>query len=88
WGVILALFAIIMIYTGGTQSIQNLLIIAALPFSLVIIFMMWALFKSLALEKPRHTNNKLYVGDEKLLHYRKVNQEDIEENSDQQHTTK
>ncbi|MBF7025193.1 BCCT family transporter [Staphylococcus kloosii] len=88
WGIILALFAIIMIYTGGTQSIQNLLIIAALPFSLVIIFMMWALFKSLALEKPRHTNNKLYVGDEKLLHYRKVNHDDIEENNDQQHTTK
>jgi glycine betaine transporter len=32
----MALFAIIMIYTGGTQAIQNLLIIAALPFSVVI----------------------------------------------------
>ena len=28
WGIILALFAMIMIYTGGTQAIQNLLIIA------------------------------------------------------------
>lgn len=58
WGVILALFAIIMIYTGGTQSIQNLLIIAALPFSIVIILMIWSLFKSLAVEKPRSSKKK------------------------------
>lgn len=74
WGVILALFAMIMIYTGGTQSIQNLLIIAALPFSIVIIFMIWSLFKSLSIEKPR-PSNKLLVSDEKYLQYRKVNQE-------------
>ena len=59
WGVILALFAMIMIYTGGTQSIQNLLIIAALPFSIVIILMIWSLFKSLAIEKPRNQQFKL-----------------------------
>lgn len=58
WGVILALFALIMIYTGGTQAIQNLLIIAALPFSIVIILMMWSLFKALAVEKPRYHNSK------------------------------
>ena len=50
WGIIMALFAIIMIYTGGTQAIQNLLIIAALPFSIVIILMIWSLFKSLGEE--------------------------------------
>ena len=53
WGVILALFAMIMIYTGGTQSIQNLLIIAALPFSIVIIVMIFSLFKAISEEKPR-----------------------------------
>lgn len=74
WGVILALFAMIMIYTGGTQSIQNLLIIAALPFSIVIIFMIWSLFKSLSIEKPR-PSNKLLVSDEKYLQYRKASQE-------------
>ncbi|MEO4433909.1 BCCT family transporter, partial [Staphylococcus aureus] len=52
WGIIMALFAIIMIYTGGTQAIQNLLIIAALPFSVVIIAMIWSLIKSLSEEKP------------------------------------
>src|SRR5699024_376785 len=50
WGVILSAFAIIMIYTGGVQSIQNLLIVAALPFSLVIILMTWSLFISLSEE--------------------------------------
>ncbi|MEB6570045.1 BCCT family transporter [Staphylococcus auricularis] len=58
WGIILALFAMIMIYTGGTQSIQNLLIIAALPFSVVIILMIWALFKALGFEKPRYKQKK------------------------------
>lgn len=81
WGIILALFAMIMIYTGGTQSIQNLLIIAALPFSIVIIFMIWSLFKSLSIEKPR-PSNKLMISDDKLLQYRKANQEDkFEQNS-------
>ncbi|GEP80771.1 hypothetical protein SCA05_25640 [Staphylococcus carnosus] len=50
-----------MIYTGSTQAIQNLLIIAALPFSVVIILMMWSLFKALAVEKPRyHTPRHTY----------------------------
>ncbi|WP_414075957.1 BCCT family transporter [Staphylococcus pseudintermedius] len=53
WGIMLALFAFIMLLTGGTQAIQNLLIIAALPFSFVIIFMIWSLFKALAAERPR-----------------------------------
>lgn len=82
WGVILAVFAMIMIYTGGTQSIQNLLIIAALPFSIVIIFMIWSLFKSLSIEKPR-PSNKLLVSDEKYLQYRKASQ-DHEKNSQSQ----
>ncbi|PXA00693.1 hypothetical protein DD922_11165, partial [Staphylococcus pseudintermedius] len=44
--------------TGGTQAIQNLLIIAALPFSFVIIFMIWSLFKALAAERPRLSKRK------------------------------
>ena len=47
WGIILALFSIIMFYTGGMQSIQNLLIISALPFSIVIILMVISFFKTL-----------------------------------------
>ncbi|UEX90632.1 BCCT family transporter [Staphylococcus ratti] len=56
WGIMLALFAIIMIMTGGTQAIQNMLIIAALPFSFVIIFMICSLFKALSLEQPPRIN--------------------------------
>lgn len=63
WGVILSAFAIIMIYTGGVQSIQNLLIVAALPFSIVIILMTWSLFISLSEEKPRYKNS----GNKKLF---------------------
>ncbi|MCD2137742.1 BCCT family transporter [Salinicoccus halitifaciens] len=56
WGVILSAFAVIMIYTGGVQSIQNMLIVAALPFSVVIILMTWSLFISLNEERPRYKN--------------------------------
>ena len=56
WGVILSAFAVIMIYTGGVQSIQNMLIVAALPFSVVIILMTWSLFISLSEERPRYKN--------------------------------
>ena len=64
WGIILSAFAIIMIYTGGVQSIQNMLIVAALPFSLVIILMTWSLFISLSRERPRYNNpgnRKLFI---------------------------
>ncbi|GGB81190.1 hypothetical protein GCM10007203_10490 [Staphylococcus nepalensis] len=44
---ILALFSIIMFYTGGMQSIQNLLIITALTFSIIIILMICSFFKAL-----------------------------------------
>lgn len=71
WGIIMALFAIIMIYTGGTQAIQNLLIIAALPFSVVIIAMIWSLLKSLSEEKPRNSNKVLIKHrDPDILEYR------------------
>lgn len=58
WGVILSSFALIMIYTGGVQAIQNLLIMAALPFSIIIILMTWSLFKALGEEKPRYNNSR------------------------------
>lgn len=74
WGVILALFALIMIYTGGTQAIQNLLIIAALPFSIVIILMMWSLFRALGEEKPRYQQQR-YKHTEVLS--RKSNKENL-----------
>lgn len=68
WGVILALFAIIMFYTGGMQSIQNLMIITALPFSLIIILMIISFFKVLRTEHSaqRSTTIETHHSEQKL----------------------
>lgn len=50
WGLLLSIIAGIVMYSGGTQGLQNILIIAALPFSFVIIFMMISLLKALRKE--------------------------------------
>lgn len=47
WGFIQAAVAAIVLYTGGTQGLQNALIIAALPFSVVILLMGASFFKAL-----------------------------------------
>ncbi|MFD1706094.1 BCCT family transporter [Siminovitchia sediminis] len=39
WGLIQSTIAAVVVYSGGTQGIQNMLIIAALPFAIVIILM-------------------------------------------------
>lgn len=46
WGVMQAAVAAIIVYFGGTQGLQNVLIIAALPFSIVIILMGVSFFKT------------------------------------------
>lgn len=46
WGFIQAAVAAIVLYTGGTQGLQNALIITALPFSLVILLMGVSFFKA------------------------------------------
>ena len=68
----MALFAMIMIYTGGTQAIQNLLIIAALPFSVVIILMIWSLLKTLSLDHPRVSKKNVLMKKDNLQ-YNKTN---------------
>lgn len=47
WGVLLALIATVLLYSGGLLALQNAMIIAALPFSLIMIFMIISLLKSL-----------------------------------------
>jgi len=44
WGVVLSAMAAIVMYSGGIQGFQNMLIIAALPFSLIIILMAISFF--------------------------------------------
>src|SRR5690606_19839857 len=51
WGVMLAAMAAILLYSGGLQALQNALIIAAFPFSFIMILMMISLYKALINEK-------------------------------------
>lgn len=51
WGVAQSAVAIILLYSGGLDALQNILIIAALPFSFIIILMMLSLYRALSQEK-------------------------------------
>jgi len=46
WGVLLAAMALVLLYSGGLQALQNMMIIAALPFSIIIAIMAVSLLKS------------------------------------------
>ncbi|QHJ70594.1 glycine betaine uptake BCCT transporter [Planococcus halotolerans] len=50
WGVAQSLVAAILLWVGGLAAVQNTIIIAALPFSFVMILMIIALFKALKTE--------------------------------------
>ncbi|WP_249871556.1 BCCT family transporter [Oceanobacillus saliphilus] len=58
WGIVLSVTAIALLYSGGLQGIQNVMIIAAFPFSIILLFMVYSLLKSLRLEQIR-SNTKL-----------------------------
>jgi len=47
WGVLLAAMALVLLYSGGLQALQNTMIIAALPFSMVMALMAISLIKAL-----------------------------------------
>lgn len=47
WGIAQSSVALILLYVGGLTAIQNTIIIAALPFSFVMILMIISLFKAL-----------------------------------------
>ncbi|WP_394186018.1 BCCT family transporter [Metabacillus halosaccharovorans] len=46
WGLAMSAMAAIIVYFGGTQGLQNMLIIAALPFSFVMILMGASFYKA------------------------------------------
>ncbi|MFC4323106.1 glycine betaine uptake BCCT transporter [Litchfieldia salsa] len=50
WGILLSSIAVVLLYTGGLRALQNMLIIAALPFSVIIAMMTISLLKSLQAE--------------------------------------
>ncbi|QHE54017.1 BCCT family transporter [Pontibacillus sp. HMF3514] len=47
WGLAQAGMAAILLYTGGLQGLQNALISAAFPFSIIMLLMMYSLYKAL-----------------------------------------
>ncbi|MFD1032208.1 BCCT family transporter [Metaplanococcus flavidus] len=59
WGLIQSAVAAIVVYTGGTQGLQNILIIAALPFSVIVLMMGVSFFKAASLDpnvkKPKRS---------------------------------
>lgn len=51
WGIAQSTVALILLYSGGLQALQNSLIAAAFPFSIIIVLMMISLYRSLTKEK-------------------------------------
>lgn len=51
WGIIQSAMAAALLYSGGLAALQNTAILAALPFSIVILLMIAALYKALARER-------------------------------------
>ncbi|MEL3974493.1 BCCT family transporter [Rossellomorea oryzaecorticis] len=66
WGLIQSMMAAAVVYFGGTQGLQNMLIIAALPFALVIILMGVSFYKDIRSElrskSNEHKHNVLKKG--------------------------
>ncbi|MDW0108760.1 BCCT family transporter [Sporosarcina aquimarina] len=50
WGIVQAAVAAVVVYFGGTQGLQNTVIISALPFSIIIILMTISFYKSVSAE--------------------------------------
>lgn len=54
WGILLSVTALALLYSGGLLALQNTMIIAALPFSIILGLMVISLIKSLQQEKKEH----------------------------------
>ena len=53
WGITLSVIAIILLSVNGLDALQNTIIIAALPFSFVMLLMIFSLFKALKAERKQ-----------------------------------
>jgi glycine betaine transporter len=47
WGVIQALIAVALLLAGGLDALQGVIIVAALPFALLLVLIMWSLYRVL-----------------------------------------
>ncbi|GGK08727.1 glycine betaine transporter OpuD [Lentibacillus kapialis] len=53
WGFAQSAIAAVLLYTGGLQSLQNALISAALPFSVIMLLMIISFYKALKADKEK-----------------------------------
>lgn len=51
WGIAQSTIALVLLFSGGLQALQNALISAAFPFSIIVLLMMLSLYRSLSKEK-------------------------------------
>ncbi|QQK79148.1 BCCT family transporter [Salicibibacter cibi] len=56
WGVLLSVTALVLLYSGGLQALENALIIAALPFSIVMLLMTLGLIVVMTKEGKKARN--------------------------------
>ncbi|WP_270181477.1 glycine betaine uptake BCCT transporter [Alkalihalobacillus sp. CinArs1] len=51
WGITQSAMAAVLLYSGGLQALQNVLILAAMPFSVIMILMTVSFYKAITKEK-------------------------------------
>lgn len=54
WGILQALIAVALLLSGGLSGLQSASVLAALPFSAIMLGMCWSLYRALSQEFPRH----------------------------------
>ncbi|WP_197318616.1 choline BCCT transporter BetT [Saccharomonospora sp. NB11] len=52
WSIVIGLLTLGMLIVGGVTTLQNATIVMGLPFSVVMLLIMWGLYKALSSEKP------------------------------------
>jgi glycine betaine transporter len=74
WGVLLSITALALLYSGGLQALQNTMILAALPFSVIMVLMVVSLLKSLNIEAK-----ELGIGQLKFERKKKIDKQDVKQ---------
>jgi len=59
WGIVIGLSGVILLVSGGLQALQTVSIVAALPFSIIIIGMLYSLVRGLQSEKSTVSRHSL-----------------------------
>ncbi|SFJ66635.1 glycine betaine transporter [Halobacillus dabanensis] len=77
WGIYLSITALALLYSGGLQALQNTMIIAALPFSVIMAFMVISFLKSLNQEAKELGIGQL--SNNKKIANKRINESPIEE---------